>query len=777
MNNRMLMGVAVAALVSGLAGAAAAADAAAGAAADAMEGASVDEIVILGRGEARQVQTVAGEELTLEAPGASPLKLVEKLPNVNFQAADPFGSYEWSARISIRSFNQSQLGFTLDDVPLGDMTYGNHNGLHISRAIAGENVGSVELAQGAGSLDTASSSNLGGVLKYVSRDPAREFGGLVAGTGGSDQTFRGFVRLESGELATGARGYLSYSYNTTDKWKGDGEQRHQQINFKAVQPIGEGSLTGWVNWSKRREQDYQDMSLEMLSRLGYGWDNISDNWDLAVRLAEIGNNRGDTGVTPRFPSFGTAYPAPITSVDDAYYDAAGLRDDKVGAVTLRLPVGETFDFKATVYGHDDEGQGLWFTPYVPGPNYGVATATTDNAPISIRTTEYDLKRYGVVAAATWRVGGHAINAGFWYEDNDFNQARRYYALNRSAPQRDALKMQSGSFRTDWEYDFNTKSWKFFVQDNWTVTDAFSVNFGFASLKVENDGRTVFARTPSLEKNGTIEVEENFLPQAGARYSLNEDSELFASYTRNVRAFPSSGTSGPFSTNRAGFDAIKDTLQPEISDTFEAGWRFRRDDFQAVIAGYHVKFKDRLFAVPVGSGIVGNPSALSNVGGVTAQGFEAVGTWDFAENWSAFGSYAFNDSTYDDDTVDGNGVVVARTKGKTTVDTPEHLFKAEVGYDNGGFFGRFSLSYLSKRYFTYENDRSVPSQTLADLSFGYRFSGSPWLEGLEIQANITNLFDEEYVSTINSNGFPLRGDSQTLLVGAPQQAFVTIRKTF
>lgn len=772
MKNRMFMGAAVAALTLAQAGLAVAADGATEAA-----DSTVEELVVLGRGESRQVQTVSGEELSLEAPGASPLKLVEKLPNVNLQSADPFGSYEWSTRISIRSFNQGQLGFTLDDVPLGDMTYGNHNGLHVSRAISSENVGAVELAQGAGSLDTASSSNLGGVLKYVSRDPGREFGGLVAATGGSDQTFRGFARIDSGDLPTGARAYLSYSYGTTDKWKGEGEQRHQQINFKAVQPIGEGSLTGWLNWSERREQDYQDMSLEMLSRLGYGWDNISDNWPLALRVAEVGNNRGDTGVSPRFPSFGTTYPAPIISPDDAYYDASGLRDDLIGAVTLRLPVGEAFDFQATAYGHDDEGQGLWFTPYVASPNYGVAGAAGDDAPISIRTTEYDLKRYGVVASATWRLGAHSVNAGLWYEDNDFVQARRFYGLNRAAPQRDPLKMQRGAFRTDWEYDFNTTTWKFWVQDDWTVTDQLSVNFGFASLKVENEGRTVFARTPSLVKNGTIEAEENFLPQAGARYALSDDSELFASYARNMRAFPSSGTSGPFSTNSAGFNAIKDKLKPEMSDTFEAGWRFRADDFQAVIAAYHVKFKDRLFSVPVGSGIVGNPSALSNVGGVTAKGVEAVVTWDFADNWSAFASYAFNDSAFDDDTFDGNRVLVARTKGKTTPDTPENLFKADVGYDNGSFFARFSLSYMSKRYFNYENDRSVPSQTLADLSVGYRFSGSPWLEGLEVQANVSNLFDEEYISTINSNGFSLRGDNQTLLVGSPQQAFVTVRKKF
>ena len=97
-----------------------------------------DEIIVLGRGEARQVQEVGAADIALEVSGISPLKAIDKLPGVNFQAADPFGAYEWSSRISIRGFSQNQLGFTLDGIPLGDMSYGNHNGLHISRAIISE---------------------------------------------------------------------------------------------------------------------------------------------------------------------------------------------------------------------------------------------------------------------------------------------------------------------------------------------------------------------------------------------------------------------------------------------------------------------------------------------------------------------------------------------------------------------------------------------------------------------------------------------------------------
>jgi iron complex outermembrane receptor protein len=732
---------------------------------------TIEEVTIIGIGESRQVQTVAGEALSIQVPGVSPLKAIVKLPSVNFQSADAFGAYEWSARVTIRGFNQSQLGFTLDDVPLGDMTYGNHNGLHISRAISAENVGSIELAQGAGALETASANNLGGTLKFTSRMPSMDIGLLGAATYGSEDTTRFFLRLDTGELPTGATGYIGYSRNRADKWKGVGQQRHQQFNTKFVQPVGEGALTGWLNWSERAENDYQDLSLAMLDRLGYGWDNISGDWDLAVAIAEIGNNRGDTGVTGAFPGFGTDYPDPIETVDDAYFDASGLRDDVIGALTFDYPFGDIFAIRTTFYGHDDVGQGLWYTPYVPSPNYGDLNASGDDAPISIRTTEYDLLRYGTVSSASLFFGSHTVNFGVWYEDNEFNQARRFYALDRDAPQRNSLEMQSNPFFTQWEYDFTTTTLQLHIQDTWDVSEALTVNFGFKALSVENEALTIVG----ANKTGKIEAEENFLPQAGLLYRFDDMSEVFASYARNMRAFPSSATSGPFSASQAGFEAIKDTLKPEISNNFEVGWRFRSMDFQGVLGGYYVNFKDRLFAVPVGSGIQGNPSALSNVGGVESFGIEAAGEYRFAEHFTIFGSYAWNRSVFLDDTIDGDGVVVGETEGKRVVDTPEHMVKLDLGYDNGAFFGNVGYSFLSKRYFTYENDRSVPAQHLFELALGYRFSGSPFLEGWEIQGTVSNLFDAEFISTINSNGFPISGDSQTLLPGAPRQVFITLRK--
>jgi len=733
----------------------------------------VDPLFVFGSGRVRQVQTVAGAELARAAPGSSPIQLIEKLPSVSITYGDAFGMNESSTRVAVRNFAQGRLGFTLDDVPLGDMTHDDDNGLHISRAISGENVASVELAQGPGSLEGASSSNLGGTIKFVSHAPSQLRGASFSASAGSNNTLRGFARLETGELDTGLRVAGSYAYSTTEKWQGDGRQYLQQVNLKAVQPAGEGSLTGFVNLSRRRDSDPQDLSLEMIRRLGLGWDNISRDWPLAVRLAEIGANRGDTGVPPRNPGFGVVFPAPFTSVTDAYYDATSARDDALTGLTWRTPVGDRVDAKATIYGHWGRGQDLLWTPFKASPNYGLPGATANDAPISLQSTEYSIARRGVLASATARFGNHAISGGLWLEDNDFIQARRFYGLDRSASRRRYDDFQTDPFLTEWEYHFLTRTRQFHVQDIWTAGDALTVSAGFKSESVNNQATT---RT-GPQKTGGIRARDHFLPEVGIRFRLSSDAELFADYGRGMRAFTAANTSGPFATTQAAFEAVRTTLKPEISDSIEAGVRYTTTELSLLGAVYGVRFHNRLFSTPIGRGVLGDPLTIANVGSVTSGGAETAIVWRFARDWSLFGSYSYGRAVYDDDVFDGDGVLIGKTAGKKAVDAPEHLAKARLEYQGDKLFGRLDVSYTGDRYFTFENDRRVPAYTTVDLTIGHRFSGPSWRSGLELQLSVTNLLDARYISTIGSQDFPIRGDAQTLLAGPPREAFVTLRETF
>jgi iron complex outermembrane recepter protein len=739
-----------------LAGAAVQAQQADTGAADPLEEATLERIIVLGRGETRQQQSITAQQIEYLPPGTSPLKAIERLPGVNFQSTDPYGAYEWSARITVRGFNQNRLGFTLDGVPLGDMTYGNHNGLHISRAIPTELVGRTVLSQGTGAIDTASLSNLGGAVQFFSANPEADVGATVAQTFGSDSARRTFARFDSGELGTGTRAYLSVIDSSTDKWKGGGTQETRMYTLKAVQPVGDGTLTGYYDYSDRAEIDYQDLSKDIVMRRGADWDNFFPDWNAAIQAA---NGCAASGFNDAIVC------------DDAYWNASGLRKDHLGYVALDLPIGETLQWRTTAYGHHNRGQGLWGTPYVPTPG---------GAPISVRSTEYYLKRIGVLTSLSWKGAAHAVEGGVWYETNAFTQARRFYGEPSSTgPTRDFTELLTGSFRTDWEYDFDTDSYVFHLQDTWSVNDKLRLNFGFRSVNAENTAHTVVGDV----KNGTIEADEPFLPQVGFNWSMSDDLEWFGSAARNVRAFASSGTSGPFSTSAAGFAAIKDVLEPETSNNYETGLRLRGASFDALVAAYHVDFKDRLVGINTGPGILGNPSVLANVGSVTTNGAEAALTWRPLSSLTWFTSLSWNDSEYDDNYTTTNSAGVTRVvavKGKQVVDTPEILLKSELTYDNGAFFASANVNYTDERFYTYLNQGSVDAYSLVNLAAGYRFRGFGAFEELSIQLDATNVTDKRYFSTIDSNGFTEtdpNGTWQSLLLGAPRQFFLSARAKF
>lgn len=734
------------------------------AATDSADSSDAAEIVVIGRGETRQVQELSNDDLRILAAGTSPLKAIEKLPSVNFQSADPFGNYEWSTRVTIRGFNQNQLGFTLDGIPLGDMTYGNHNGLHVSRAISPENIAVTRVAQGSGSVGTQSTNNLGGTLEFESIDPGKVLGADIGLTYGTENTMRGYSRLALGS-EDGARGFVSAQYHKADKWKGDGEQKTLMVNAKAILPLGGAELDAYASYSDRAEQDYQDLSLEMINRLGYDWDNFGPaNYAKAILVADIGANRGDTGATKLNPAAGTVYPSPITSADDAYYDASGLRKDSIAALGLTAPIGDAVTVKLKGYYHENDGQGTWGTPYVVSPT---------GVPMSVRTTEYDMKRAGAFGSVNAKLGSHALSAGLWFENNKFNQARRFYAYaSRSAPGLDHREFMTNPFFTQWEFDFTTDTLQYYVQDKITLGDA-TINLGWKGFQVDNQSDPVIAGGRAA---GKIQSRDWFQPHVGAAYKLNANTELFGGFTQVTRAFVSSTTSGPFSTTQAGFDAIKGSLKPEESDTYELGARYNSSRVNGTVGVYYVNFRNRLLGISTGAGIVGNPAVLQNVGDVRAIGFEAAADVRVGGGVTLFASYSYNDTTYRNDVFNGVGARLAATKDKTVVDSPKHLLRGEVSYDSDMVFGRLGVNYMSERFFTYENDQSVPGRALVDATIGVRLD-TGLRNPIELQINATNLFDKKYVSTIGSNGFGNRGDNMTLLAGAPQQVFASVKVGF
>ncbi|QVM82388.1 TonB-dependent receptor domain-containing protein [Novosphingobium decolorationis] len=712
-----------------------------------------EEIVVLGYGQSRQVQTVTPKAMSKSTAGASPLRSLNRLPGVNFDSSDANGTYEAATQISIRGFITDQMGYTLDGVPLGNMQYRNNNGLSINRALLSENNGGATLSQGSGALGTASTSNIGGTIDFTSIEPTSDLGIDLAQSYGSENSWHSFARVNSGELPWGGRLMVAYAHDKQGKWRGWGKQEQDQLNAKYVQPLGDNvTSTTFLNLIDRREDDYNDLSLAKIDQYGWHFDNVP-TFALAEDLARVVQNGG-------------AVPAPYVNADDAVYNGGGVRRDLLVYERLDYDIGSRLSGSTTGYIHLDHGIGTWADPYDPTPEaYG-------GSPVSVSALRYDVNRKGVISRLSFEAGNHTIEGGVWYEHNRFEQASHLYGLEEGVTPPNFQQFYSDPFVTNWHYVFDTDTVQLDIGDTWQATDSLRLNAGVKGVVSTSSARTITANKPM---DGSIKSQNWFLPTVGVLYDLDGQHELFADYTRNMAAFVASASSGPFSSSsQAGFDYIRDDLKPEMTNTFEGGYRFHGRDVQFSLTGYYVKFTNRLLASSISATIVGNQNVLQNVGSVTSRGVEAAANWKFAPNWSVYGSWAYNDASYDDD-VQPLGGAIMPTKGKQVVASPKNVGNVDLDYDDGHLWGQVSAHYRSARYYSYLNDAKLPGAINVNASAGYRFAG-----GIEVQVNVNNLFDKRYIASTGTAGFVTSdpgGTYTTLQPAAPRQVFGTVRLHF
>ncbi len=754
---------------------------------------NTETVVVTAPGEFRDEQSMDSSALSIEAPGTSPIRSVAELPSVDFTAADPYGAYEWAVRISVRGFNQNQLGFTLDDMPLGDMSYGNWNGLHISRAIIDENMGRIVLSQGTGSLETASTSNLGGTLQFYSADPSDKRNFTLSQSFGSWNAYRTYGRYESGLLPGNTKFYLAGALQLTDKWRGHGDigQNYWQLNGKLVHYTHNGEFSIFVDYSDRREVDYQDVNKIWTRKLGYDWDNYGV-WGTAIQAAFACNPQ--YGVPAAYPGKVATLASNEDPCDAGYYGGAGLRKDILGGISYKAQINSHLLWKTTAYGHHDDGRGLWFTPYVPTMANIYSATPTFVSPISERTSEYAIARGGVLSSLAYETARNRVEGGVWFEGERWNLARRYYGTSIASPLHSLYDFPSNPLTTQWEYVFNSTVYQLHLQDVFKVNQKFSVEAGFKTVETNTDGELsasflsnppIFANptlqggigyTPGAYAQGALESGKPFLPQFGADWKATRNHELFADAAYNVRSYVPGGYgfgNSPWGTTQAGFAALKHTLKPETSWTEEGGYRFTSKLAAAQASYFHVNFSNRLLAFTQGPGIAGDASILSNAGGVTTNGVDGAVTVHLGPDFTLYNGATYSRSTYGDNVLTAAGTPLYATsiKGKVAVDAPEGLYKSSLDWHRYGAFAHLGSDFMSTRYFTYSNDGSVGGRFLVDLGLGYQREDLGAFHDVKVQINAYNLLNSQYYASIGTNGFVFSDPNSvalnTLQVGSPR----------
>ncbi|MFE8582691.1 TonB-dependent receptor [Sphingomonas sp. NCPPB 2930] len=713
-----------------------------------------DQIVVTATRTTRSSVELGAAEIQKVLPGANPVKAIQTLPGVQFETADPWGNNEQNIALFVHGFNQNQLGFTMDGVPLGDQSYGNYNGLTPQRAVISENVARVRLTAGAADLGTASASNLGGGIETYSSDPAATMGVRFAQTLGSYDASRTFLRIDSGEvegLGGTNSGYLSVVRQKARAWEFNAKQGGWQGNAKFVHKGENGTLTGYFDISDKAEPNQDSVAHNAGGIEPYYRSLLYPNWQAALAYVDANG-------------------APPSNNPNNYMNYFGdaQRTDYLGYIKYERRFGDAVTWTNQVYYHHDEGQGQITGPiaaaglpglfriYYPGQDLKQVFGGSGYA---LRTTEYGIDRKGAISTLAIHAGDHEIELGGWYEHNRNTIFRRWYAApidNPPSPYEwaDPAKRRLTQYAAITKYDLIQTH----VQDRWHVTPAVTVEAGFKSSLQFADGRVPTQPLPGAlpgtstgYPEGRLNTKKWFLPAIGAIWDITTNDQLFGHIQKNVRQFQASVAAGlsPFAVgSQQAFDQIKANTSPETSWTYEAGLRSRHaldlgplTAIEGQVSAYHVDFDNRLLqisATPVIASVIGGVSILQNVGRVQTNGVDAAATLRFGPPLSIYNALSYNSSKYRDNYVSGTSTIL--TAGKYVPNTAKWLNKTVVSINDGPFEIQAIGDYVGPRFATYTNDQGIGGRYLVNLQASYSL---PQIDGfgvkdLKLSVNVSNV---------------------------------------
>jgi iron complex outermembrane recepter protein len=793
--------------------------------------AATEEVIVVGERVARGNNVVGAARIADQPAAQNIVDAIKLVPGVQIRGGDASNNDPWSYAINIRGFEvnlrNSKIGQTLDGVPLFNASY-YLGGSPAQKFILAESVDRIQVNQGTADVGSPSSAALGGTIAYFSRDPAQEAGGLVRATFGSQDSRRFFGRYDTGEIFGNTRAYLAVADLDSRLWPHGGSTTAAIEQFavegKSVSVFGPLTVTLYGSYNDSDDDPIIEATRAFINTTNFTVDGSTsvfnttdaaaneywaDEW-AAVRENTLAYARFNVDVNDAFSFDVTPYAQRNEGVGE--FIPPGIRgrfNTTGGAGALRQVMfggSEIRASRAIVLGASGNSYGV--LPY-DGANERIYTAldgtvvrsnlcfnadnsirvnaTGNNAgqPVcssaqSYRNSLYYHRRFGVVANAALELGQHKLRFGGWYEnlDRDFGRAWRNYIDIRNGP-----AAIGPIYRQDFLQNFKTDLWKFYIADDWAVSDRMTVSLGLQHYLVDIEGASaepginfnaqgVQTSTTRLAVNSDS---EDLLPSIGVVYDATDAVQLFAGWSRNF------GAIGDWALEKTGTDLRN--LEPEVSNNFEAGLRFRGDRARGAVTVYRNEY-DNPIVFLTNDFAVGTPGINYNAGtggtyfnikgGIETQGVEGSVEFDVTEKLSAYFAASFIDATYTDAfraaSYGGNPVIVAA--GSTVAGTPELILAGALSYTDGGFSGRLSARHVGEAPGDAANTPALtmPSYTVLDLTARYRQELQAG-RYLEFGFGVNNLTDERYI------GGMLDEFTQRFVVAAPRTASLTVSLGF
>ena len=714
----------------------------------------------------KQVSTITAQAIAEVPITADYTQIINSAPGVNSASSDGFGLTDASS-YTIRGFNASEIGVTLDGVPVNDA--GNYVP-YASEYGEARNYESINVTQGSADLDMPDLGAVGGHISFITRAPTEHFNAYAGQTFGSDDARSTYLRINTGAFGP-VRSWISISRNSDDKWRGGGYNHIDRIQAKSVWTIDESdSLTANFNLNREHNYFYMPLTKAQAAQYGYSYD-YGTSWT----------------PTPSggFPA-SALYSDPATLAQVGYYRLfQNPFKSWVASLDGEFKFGSNLSLSVIPYFQFGDGNGsfggflpLQFNgngrPVVQADQFADGQYTVYEAyrPITYRP--------GINAKFTLQLGlDNTLDWGLWYERSRQLEYidGAYVDPETGAPSsvwgdKNLLAYSNGQVWKNYsEYDVTTVK-KLFVEDTWTPNDAWTFNAGVAYLHTDRANQFVlYPGNPDpadwTSYQNSDDRYHRFLPAAGVSWKLDDSNQFYYSITRTFRAPPDAST---FGNARIGLPAPL----PESAWSNEIGWRFTQGPLTLHTDAYLANMGNRT-AVGLDTNTFIN--YYINAGRVRMAGVNAEGNLDLGHGFTLYSSYTYTQAKVEQDlnlpaTTDTEAAFYA-TQGKQFPGTPRNMAYLGARYSANGLTLNLNGKFTGTEYGDFLNTERVSSNFTLNGSASYELPDFSVLHKPTIALNALNLLNRHYLMLPSSPTISAGESSPTYFVGAPRQWYLTL----
>lgn len=731
-----------------------------------------------------------------QMPGQSVNEMINYLPGVSFQNADPYGST--TGTLSIRGFDSSRISETFDGVSLND---DGGYALYSGEMLDSEVIDKVTVNLGTTDVDSPTSSASGSTINFISHKPSDDFHVRVSGAGGTDAYMRMFGMLETGRFGPwGTKAWLSASTTSNNSpYNNYSKIRKDEYNGKIYQDLGSNgdflSLAGfYVKIRNNFSGSVPLANTPLAANSGAGLTSFPGGYKSAYyKYSACTVAAATPGVADTANSCGSAfdYRNNPTNMANIRGSARVTLTDK-----LVLNIDPSYQFTKANGGGTvtaSEGTSNGSVGYINGSYYLGKDLNGDGDTLdTVRLTapsETKTHRVAVTSSLRYDINpAQTVRLAYAFSRSDITQTGElgYLNANGSAASvfNDGITDSSGNVvqKRDTESIamLNQVSGEYrgkFLGDRLMVNVGVRAPFLHRELNnycyTRNAGASV---TCAFGASGTTYGAANptygspqtktfnysaVLPNAGLTFKLDQIGEVFANYSK--------GMSAPATTSlyQTFWPAISSAsiVAPEKTDNFDLGYRYNQHRISAQLDLWYTHFTNRLGTAYNSND---NTSVYTNLGSVNRYGFDGNVAYEIVPqhlNAYVFGSWLHSKIQNNVTGVLSDGTYgTLQTAGKFESAVPVYTVGGRLQGTEGPFTLGLQVKRTGPRYVNDQNTpyyasstvtgvvtkgqvvygAQTPSYTVVDLDARVALTAIGLNDRSFFQLNVTNLFNTYYV---------------------------------